>query len=150
MKNTSWLYKGKHVESLEDLISHSECESVDGFVYKITNTTTGKIYIGKKTLVHSKKTKISKKEKTLTNTRKVYKIVQKESDWKNYYGSCAELKQDIEALGSKYFLREILEFCTGKKRLSYLEVKYMFLYNVLESDTYNSNILTRFFRKDFE
>jgi hypothetical protein len=46
---------------------------------------------------------------------------QKKCDWKNYYGSCDELKEDIKILGKENFLREILYLCPHKKSMSYFE-----------------------------
>lgn len=121
-------------------------EGVLGFIYCITHTPTGKCYIGKKILYNQRKTKISQREKKNTGTRKKFKQVIKESDWKTYWGSSDALKEDISKYGHKQFKREILEFCYCKISMSYLEVKWMFYKNVLEIDSYNSNILGRFYR----
>ena len=140
-----WFYNHTPIESIEDI---PEFEDKIGFIYKITNKLTGKIYIGRKNLKHKRKTKISAKEKKATATRKRFKQVVKESDWKEYWGSCKELLEDIKTLGEEHFSREILEFSCNQKNLSYLEVKYQFRYNVLEEHSYNGNILAKFFTKD--
>lgn len=121
-----------------------------GFVYIITNKEDDKFYIGKKVFNFSNRKVISKKEKAETKTRKKYKTIIKESDWKDYYGSNIHLKRDVEINGAKNFTRIILKLCKTKKQLSYYEVKYQMIYEVLEKNSYNLNILGRFFRKDTE
>lgn len=143
----TWIYKGKAVHSLEDF---PEPDKVVGFVYKITNVITGKFYIGKKSLFHSKKTRISKREKTATKTRKTFKKVVKESDWSDYYGSCKELQEDIKLRGKQYFTREILTMCYSKKFLNFHELEQQIVHQVLRADTYNGNILGRYYRKDMK
>jgi len=79
------------------------------------------------------------------------KTVIKESDWRNYYGSHAEIKQLIKDKKHLEFTREILIFVPTKKLLTYYETKYLFLNEVLETsnDYINDNIEGRYFRKDF-
>ena len=67
-----------------------------GFVYNITNLTNGRQYIGRKYFWSHRKPPGKKRR------------VKKESDWKKYYGSCPELKEDIERLGRQNFSRTIL------------------------------------------
>ena len=117
-----------------------------GFIYKITNISKNKIYIGSKQLYHTRKVKISKKEKNLLNTRKIYKYVIKDSGWKSYTGSSIELNNDIKN-GDEY-IKEIICVVNNKKQIRYYEMKYQFFYNVLETDSYNKNINGKFFRKD--
>ena len=68
-------------------------KNMEGFVYLITNLTNEKKYVGKKHFWTRQKDK-------KTGRRK-----KKESDWRNYYGSCEELKEDIKLLGKENFLR---------------------------------------------
>ena len=119
-----------------------------GFIYKITNLLTGRFYIGKKSLWSKKRVKISKKEKLLNPTRKIYKEVIKENNWREYTGSSLVLNQDIEKLGKENFKKEIIQWCYSKRELSYSEVKWQFYYNVLEIDSYNGNILGKFFKQN--
>ncbi len=119
-----------------------------GFVYKITDKETNKFYVGKKILMFTKTKKISKHEKKETKTRKKTVKVSSESDWKTYYGSCKALLEDVKKYGEQRFKREILELCISKKHLSYCEIKWQILLNVLESNSYNENILGKFFRED--
>ena len=119
-----------------------------GFVYKITDKETNKFYVGKKILMFTKTKKISKREKKETKTRKKTTKVSSESDWKTYYGSCKALLEDVKKYGEQRFEREILELCISKKHLSYCEIKWQILLNVLESNSYNENILGKFFKED--
>ena len=54
-------------------------------------------------------------------------------------------------LGKKEeFTREIIQLVNNKKLLTYFECKHLFNLDVLESDNWlNSNILGKFFKKDF-
>ena len=140
-----WKYLGNDITSLEDVP-----QGAIGFVYKITNTQNDKFYIGKKVFFITRKMKISNREKKKTETMKRFKYVSKESDWKTYYGSCQELKDDINKSDKSFFKREILQFCKTKKGMTYLELEYQIKYNVLENDSYNNNILGKFYKKDIE
>ena len=131
----SWYFENQIVEFLPE-----ECV---GFVYLITNTTTGKKYIGKK-LAKFSKTKY--KVVTLKNgTKKKKKIKEKiDSDWRDYWSSSIELKEEVQSLGHVHFKREILRYCKSKSECSYFEAKEQFLRGVLESnDYYNGHIQVR-------
>lgn len=142
-----WYYNNKVVKEVSDLPNY---ENLNGFVYKITNMVTGQIYIGKKSFLHKKKTRISKTEKAKTQTRKVFKVVHKDSGWMNYYGSSKVLSADVKLLGKDKFKREILELCCTKKYLSYAEFAWQVKLDVLRTDSYNGNILSRWFEKDMQ
>jgi len=82
--------------------------------------------------------------------------VTSESNWKQYYGSSDELKQDIRRDGKNTFKREILSLHRTLGRVNYEETKQLFLHNVLAEKLddgspayYNSNILGRYYRKDY-
>ena len=130
-----WTYQDQIVAELpEDCI---------GFVYLITNLTTGRKYIGKKLAKFSKtayKTVILK-----NGTKKKKKIRSKiDSDWQDYYGSSPELTKDVVALGIENFSREILYYCRSKSECSYVEAREQFARRVLESnDYYNGHIQVR-------
>ena len=99
-----------------------------GFVYKITNLLNGRSYIGRK-YFWSFRTPPGKKRK-----------VKQESDWKKYYGSCPELKEDIKKTGNKvFFKREILSLHKTKGTCNYEETKQLFLNNVLSESLDNGD-----------
>ena len=130
-----WLYENTHVEQLpEDCV---------GFVYLITNTVSGRKYIGKKLAKFSKTT--YKVVKLKNGNKKRKKIKSKiDSDWQLYYGSNDQLNQDILALGADNFTREILFYCRSKAECSYVEAREQFNHRVLESDDwYNGQIVCR-------
>lgn len=111
---SNWVYGGEDIDVFE-------IPEAVGFVYLITNTVSGKRYIGKK-LFHFSKTTM--KTVTLKNgTKKKKKIKSKvDSDWRTYHGSSANLLADVEALGEETFSREILYFCPNKATMSYYEI----------------------------
>jgi len=131
----SWLYQGSIVTELPD-----DCV---GFVYLITNNTTGRKYIGKKLAKFSKTS--YKTVKLKNGTKKKKKIRSKiNSDWLTYYGSNDQLNEDVTNLGSENFTREILYFCKSKAECSYIEAREQFTHRVLESaDYYNGHIQVR-------
>ena len=123
-----------------------------GFIYKITNLETNKFYIGKKSFFHNKKKKLTKKElaeQTGPGRRSTTKVEQVDSGWRDYYGSSKELLADVKLLGKDKFKRIILDFCETKKQLTYSEIYHQMIYRVLFVDSYNDNILGKFYRRDF-
>ena len=122
-------------------------ENIDdnfGFVYLITNLQNGRKYIGRKYFWSFRKPPGKKRK------------VKKESDWKKYYGSCPELKEDIERMGRQNFSRTILSLHKTPGKTNFEETRQLFIHGVLTEslDTggpayYNSNILSRYFRKDY-
>lgn len=125
-----------------------------GFIYKITNIKTGKFYIGRKALYSTVKKKLTKKELAELEgpgRKPTKKVVVSESNWADYWGSNKPLLQDVKTEGTDHFRREILKFCFNKKQLTYWEVHYQCVNNVLTNEkAYNDNILAKFFRKDLE
>lgn len=119
-----------------------------GFVYMIRNKDTGKIYIGQKIFNFTNKRKISKREKTETATKKRFKYVTSDSGWKDYWGSSKSLLEDIQKFGYEPFTRNILKLCKTKKQMRYWEMKYQFIHEVIETDSYNDSINGVFFRRD--
>jgi hypothetical protein len=131
----SWYYENQLIEELpEDCV---------GFVYLITNTITGRMYIGKKLAKFAKTT--YRVVKLKNGTKKKKKIRGKiDSDWRTYYGSSDELLKDIAQLGPENFRREILFYCKSKAETSYIEAREQFGRRVLESkDYYNGQISVR-------
>ena len=144
-----WLYKEQVINSIEDMP-----QGTFGFIYMTTHKPSGVSYIGKKSLYHNVKRKLTKKElaeQTGRGRKPTTQVVQKESDWKTYYGSTKQIVELIKGGKQEDFTREILQFVFNKKLLTYHECKYLFKYGVLEKpDKYfNDNILGKFFTKDF-
>jgi hypothetical protein len=88
----SWTYRQNEIGDISQFP-----ENTYGFIYMTTHKATGKSYIGKKILYHTKKMKIGKRElakmEHVVGRRPSYKLAVKESDWKTYYGSQAEIKK---------------------------------------------------------
>lgn len=109
-------------------------KEMEGFVYLITNLTNDRKYIGKKHFW------------TRQKDRKTGRRKKKESNWKDYFGSCVDLTEDVKTIGKDSFLREILYICPHKKSMSYYETMEQFKRDVLMTDEYyNTNIEGRFF-----
>ena len=129
MTKVNWTYQGELVETLPD--------GVVGFVYLITNTTTGRMYVGKK-LAKFKRSRPPLKGRKNKRRHTV------ESDWQDYYGSSDLLIEDVNKLGKEKFKREIIHLCKSKGECNYLEAKEQFARGVLESDDYyNGHIRVR-------
>jgi hypothetical protein len=122
----NWTYKGKEVTEIP--------EEIEGFVYLITNLLNNKKYVGKK-LARFKTTKPPLKGKK--NKRRGYK----ESDWRDYWGSSDRLNEDVAALGTDKFTREVLYFCKSRAEMSYIEAREQFERRVLETDEYYNGII---------
>ena len=124
-----WTHNGKDILELPN--------EVVGFVYQITNTTNGRMYIGKK-LARFKRSRPPLKGR---KNKRRYRV---DSDWRDYYGSSDELTIDVNKLGKENFKREVLFFCNSKAELSYVEAREQFARKVLESDDYyNGHIRVR-------
>lgn len=132
-----WLYKG-------EIFDTEQIEDNYGFVYLIECIETPRKYLGRKYFFSFRTPKGGKRK------------VKQESDWKKYYGSCPELKEEIKKLGKDKFKRTILSLHKTLGKTNYEETRQLFLNNVLteslEDGTpvyFNSNILSRYFRKDY-
>ena len=132
-----WLYQGTTFTS-------NDIDNFFGFVYCITNVQTGRQYIGRK-YFWKFRTPRGKKRK-----------VKSESDWKKYYGSSEELKEEIQQLGRCNFSRVMISLHHIAGKTNYEETRQLFVNGVLTESLdngtpkyYNSNILSRYFRKDY-
>jgi hypothetical protein len=132
-----WIYEEKIFDS-------DQIQDYYGFVYLIRNTLNHRSYIGRKYLWQFRTPKGKNRK------------VKSESDWKKYYGSCPELKEDIQKFGKENFTRNILSLHrTKEKQISKKHDNSLFtspFTNLLTIGTpayYNSNILSRYFRKDY-
>ena len=144
-----WLYNKQVISSIEDMP-----QETFGFIYITTHNSSGISYIGKKSLYHNVKRKLTKKElaeHTGRGRKPTTEVVQKESDWKTYYGSTKQIVELIKGGKQEDFTREILQFVFNKKLLTYYECKYLFINEVLEHPDkwYNNNLLGKFYTKDF-
>ena len=126
-----------------------------GFIYRIEHIETGKFYIGKKVLSFSRNKKIGKKE---LKTREIKpgriptkKLVVSESDWKEYFGSCKPLLEEVKKIGKDKYKRTILQLAYNSKQLSYFEIMYQMAENVLQrDDCWNNSIAGKYHKKDFK
>jgi hypothetical protein len=134
----NWLYGETEITDISQIPTDAF-----GFVYRLTHIPTGKEYIGKKQLFSNRTLP------PLKGTKRKRKV-QKESDWKTYYGSHPVIKSIVKEGGEDDFKREIIEFAQSSKNLTYLETRYLFYYRVLEFPNlfFNDNISGKFFRKD--
>ena len=137
-----WLYEGT------PFLSEDIGDSF-GFVYRITNLKNGRKYIGRKYFWSKRKPRITTKNKSRRR-------VTSESDWKKYYGSSPELKDDVKKYRRGSFSREILSIHGSLGKVNFEETRQLFLNEVLSQKLteevplyYNSNILGRYYRKDY-
>lgn len=122
----TWTYNNEPLTEIPD--------GYEAFVYVITNTITGRKYVGKKLF---KFTRTSKKK-----GKRVKKQV--DSDWIDYFGSNKELLSHVDLFGKEKFKREILYLCKSKGEASYMEAKEQFNRDALISEEYyNEWIMVR-------
>ena len=128
-----WLYNGKEIGD-DDTVGYA------AFVYIITNLKDNKRYIGKKIFKSIRRKKVKGK------TRR--KKVEKESDWKSYYGSNLELIADVKKHGAENFEREIVKLCKTRGTANYWEAKLQMQQEVLENPDkfYNEWIMVKVHR----
>jgi hypothetical protein len=105
-----------------------------GFIYRITNLVSGKVYFGKKQIKSIKKLKPLKGRKN----KRHFDI---ETDWKSYTSSSNDVNKDIELFGKDKFAFEILKFCDSKFELAYYEAKIQFDHDVLLNEGYYNGII---------
>ena len=129
-----WHYNGKEFDETPD--------EYQGFVYQITEKTTGMKYIGKKFFWKPKVLPKTKKRKRRVRTRT-------ESDWRKYFGSSKEVQLLVEENGADAFHREILMLCKTKGQCSYYEMKYQLELDVLlkPEEYYNAFVGGKIHRK---
>lgn len=129
-----WHYNGKEFDETP--------EEYQGFVYQITEKSTGMKYIGKKFFWKPKILPKTKARKRRVRTRA-------ESDWRKYFGSSKEVQLLVEENGADAFHREILKLCKTKGQCSYYEMKYQLELDVLlkPEEYYNAFIGGKIHRK---
>lgn len=115
-------------------------ENKEGFVYIVINNhpdSLKKYYIGQKKFLKKTKLKANK-------TRKRDKIVYKDNDVEQYWGSSKELLSDIEKYGIDHFKKYVIEVCDTKWHMTYAELKWQLEFDVLmDGKSYNSIINIR-------
>jgi hypothetical protein len=128
-----WLYNGKEIGD-DDIVGYA------AFVYIITNLEDNKRYIGKKIFTSVRRQKVKGKKRR--------KKVQKESNWKSYFGSNLALIADVDRLGKDKFEREIVKLCKTRGTASYWEAKLQMQHEVLENPDkfYNEWIMVKVHR----
>jgi len=102
-----------------------------GFVYVITNRSTGRKYVGRKYFT------------TTSRARRAGRIRRRRtvSAWENYFGSSEEFLKMVDEYGMGSFDREILSLHATRGDTNTAEVAEQFRRNVLEDSTYvNGNI----------
>jgi len=95
-----------------------------GFVYLITDLVEQKKYIGKK------KFKSVRRLAPLKGKKRKRTVIS-ESDWKDYHGSSEEVKALVESSPPERWERTILRVCKTTAEMSYYELKYQVLNDVL-------------------
>ena len=82
-----------------------------GFIYKTIHVPSGISYIGKKSLYHNIKRKLTKKElaeQTGRGRKPTTQIIQKESDWKTYFGSAKPILNLLKEINQKFKVTIVL------------------------------------------
>lgn len=147
----NWTYKNQEITGISDFPNNTM-----GFIYRVVHIPSGKAYIGKKVLQHTRKVRLTKKELAeyagVVGRKPSFKLAVKESDWQTYWGSNKYLKELMKEEPLENFERQILACAPTKKLLTYYEVKYQMVYQVLEKpdEFFNDNILGKFYTKDFD
>lgn len=104
-----------------DAVGEFDPADYRGFIYEITQKSTGKSYIGKKVFRF-------KRKKTLKNKSRT-----KDSDWRDYTSSSELLNEMIGECGIEDFEFRILTLCTGQCMLTYCELEQQFAHDVLRA-----------------
>jgi len=134
MMSNNWIYQGKEILSEDDI----SVDKAIGFIYIITQKSTGNRYLGRKLLTKASSKQVKgQKKKTRTS-----------SDWLTYWSSSPKIKEWIkDAGGTDDFEREILLFVTSKGMLAYGEECALYMVGALESVKWiNDNIRAKIYR----
>ena len=94
-----------------------------GFLYCITELSSGRQYIGKKVFWFNRRHKVKGRK----NRRKVTS----ESDWRTYKGSSKEVLEGIRRQGIAAYDFRIISYHATRSQVNYAEVKELFKRDVL-------------------
>lgn len=137
-----WQYQNKEFKT-----THIPDNAI-GFIYEMTAIVDGKParYIGKKDFYSNVKKHMGKRELAALTDKRVKKYTRiKKIAYENYFSSNLVLK-DAHKAGVP-ITRRIIHICFSKTELTYMECKYQFAFEVLESDEFlNGNILGKFYK----
>ena len=157
MTYPTWTYDGKLITEINDMP-----EGTYGFIYEVTHIQSDQKYIGKKVLYFERNKRLGKKaleelrlerkSKGIGGRTPLKQKVVTESDWMTYYGSHLKIKELLKLDGPLAFKKDILQFVSNKKLLTYFECKHLFINEALETrnNYINDNVLGKFYRKDFD
>lgn len=126
MKDSHWIYNGVPFTEAPD--------KAFGFVYRITNTKTGKKYLGRKQFESRRRKPLTKKQKDAGRVKRT--VIKSESNWKEYTGSNTPLNEDIKNNTKNTFLFEILVVCYTKGQCNFVEETLQHKFNVVWDDSY--------------
>jgi len=137
-----WTHKGKEITDLSQTP-----EGSIGFIYRVTNLTNGKYYLGRKNMASYSKKRLTAKEKLLPgNSRKTFKREVKESPWKNYCGSSKSLLEDLK--NGALYEKEILLYCFTKAEMTYEESSAIICSGALmDHNSYNFWVSCKVYKK---
>lgn len=122
-----WTFAGEVFDS-------SDARGFAGFVYLITNTVTGQMYVGRKYFDSVRKQRGKRRRKRT------------ESDWMSYYSSSERLKADVEKYGAAAFKREILSLHVTRGMTNWSEIVEQFDRRVLDDERYVNDTIGKWRR----
>lgn len=105
-----WIYAGQDKDRFD-----VKGELMLGFVYKVTELSTGRWYVGKKQC-----TRIAKLP-PLKGTKRKRRVL-KETPWRKYQTSSTNIVELCEEHGEEWFQWEILSFHNSKSMLAWVEL----------------------------
>lgn len=102
-----WLYRGDQLTEVPD--------GAVEMVYRIVVSPTERAYIGRKGFWRTRTIPPLK-------GRRRRRVVRRESDWREYWGSSAALAEELREFGKRDCVREVLHIVPMKSAAAYLEV----------------------------
>lgn len=141
----AWTYQGK-------LVDEQFTKGQFGFVYELI-FPNGKKYVGQKQLWLNRKAKVDCTKNgvvVMVVNEKTGRMIKKkkkgrdrgESDWRDYYGSCDQLDEDLKTMDKSLIKREILAWATMKGQLNRLELEWQLQRQAApRSDYYNESVV---------